>query len=64
MRFPWQKRADDEARHREAAEQRLADVEADWPRVHSAVDELRTHRDLNGWTGIVRELFADTRRTG
>lgn len=64
MRFPWQQRADDEARHREAAEKRLADAEADWPRVHSAVEELRTHRNLNGWTDIAAALFADTRRTG
>ena len=62
MRFPWQQRADEEAEHARLAEKRLETARADWPRVQSAVEEMRTHRQLNGWTGIVAALFADSRR--
>lgn len=61
MRFPWQRRADEEKVHRDDAEQRLADAEADWPRVYMHAASLRNERQLNGWTGIVDALFANRR---
>lgn len=59
MRFPWQRRADEERDHRMAAEERLAAARADWAVVHAHADELRHEKYLNGWTGIVDALFAD-----
>lgn len=37
MRFPWDKRADEERERRVEAEKRLDDVMGDWPKVQSSV---------------------------
>ena len=57
MRFPWQVRADEERRHRIAAANRLAAVEADWAKVRHHAGVLSHERELNGWTGIAATLF-------
>ena len=61
MRFPWQRRADEERRHRVDAERRLAATRADWTKVRDHTAELRRQKDLNGWTTVVTALFADDR---
>lgn len=57
MKFPWRRRADEEATHRVAAEQRQADAEADWPEVISQAASLQRERNLNGWTENLRALY-------
>lgn len=64
MRFAWQRRADEEQRKRIADEKRLDEIEADWPKVREAAAVTRAHRELNGWTGIVADLFANSNRGG
>lgn len=63
MRFTWQRRADEEQRLRKTAEAQLAAVQSNWPEVEANAAELRRHKELNGWTGIVASLFADQRET-
>lgn len=57
MRFPWQRRADEQEQHRLSAEKRLAEVRADWPKVQRHVEELRKQRELNGWTDTIIGIF-------
>lgn len=61
MRFPWQRRADASETSRHAAERRLLSTRQDWPRVIAVNEELQRHRELNGWTGIADQLFANRR---
>lgn len=58
MRFPWQKRTDEERRRREVDERRLAAVMSDWPDVIAHAERLQYERELNGWTGIAAALFS------
>jgi hypothetical protein len=64
VRFPWQRRADEERGHRMAAQERLASARADWVTVHAHAADLRREKNLNGWTGIVDALFADRKEGG
>lgn len=64
LRFIWQRRADEEQRLRITAEKRLATARSNWPVIQEHANELRRQRELNGWTGIVASLFADSGRGG
>lgn len=61
MRFPWQRRADEEQHHRVVAEQRLSDAQADWPDVRRHAALLRAEKDLNGWTDTIVSIFGAQR---
>lgn len=61
MRFRWQKRADEEERHRHEAERRLAAIEADWPKIRHHAGELTDEKNLNGWTSVVAALYTGGR---
>lgn len=58
MRFPWQRRADEERGHRVLAEKRRDDAWADWAEVQHAHRLMRHQRELNGWTQIAVTVFA------
>lgn len=61
MRFPWQRRADEERRHRVLAEKRRDAAWADWAEVKYAHRELRHQKVMNGWTQITVAIAAGSR---
>lgn len=64
MKFPWQRRADEEQRLRIQAEQRLAEVRADWPEVERHAAALRYEKELNGWTDAIVTIFGSPKAKG
>lgn len=57
MTTPWKRRAD---RARAAAEKARADylaTKAQRPKTDALVNELRRHRELNGWTSAIVDIF-------
>jgi hypothetical protein len=63
VRFPWQKRADQERNHRLKDEERLEDVRNGWSEVHHVRAELHAAYGPNGWTGIAAKLFANRKES-
>lgn len=57
MRFPWRRRAEAAEQARKAAERKAREAEAQWPHVRKAVEPLRIHASLNGWTDIAVSVF-------
>lgn len=64
MRFPWQRRADEEQQHRIVAEKRRDDANSDWPVVREHAARLRREKDLNGWTDTIVGIFGTTSGKG
>lgn len=64
MRFAWTRRADEERKHRIAAERRLAGVQADWPDVRLTSAALRREKEINGWTATCAAIFGTQKREG
>ena len=58
MKFPWQHRADKEAKHRAEAEERLIQALDDWGDIGRVAASLRRDYDLNGWNARVAAVFA------
>lgn len=58
MKLPWKRRAEQAHARRLAAEERLHDVQADWPKVDAETAIAHRERDLNGWTATVLTLFS------
>lgn len=58
MRMPWTRRADEAAKERKAAEQRLEQARKDWSRINREVAVTREEKQLNGWTATVTSIFS------
>lgn len=52
MRFPWNKRADEERERRVEAEKRLEEVVGDWPKVRTSVGAV-----LDGYNAKAKQMF-------
>jgi hypothetical protein len=59
MRFPWQKRADEEHKKRLQAEARLKETTNSWGEIHHVRAELHAAHGPDGWTGIAAKLFSN-----
>lgn len=58
MKFPWRRRADEERRQRERAEERLRLAERDWQQIRAEVEVTRSEQHTNGWTATVTTIFS------
>lgn len=63
MRFPWNKRADEEQLKREDAEKRATEIEKDWVHIRKHRRSIDRDIDLNDWTGTALALFSGKEAT-
>lgn len=56
-KFPWNRRADEERAKRIEAQERLAQAEADMPRIRRHREAVRREVVLNDWTRTAKAIF-------
>jgi len=59
VKWPWTRRADEQRIHADRAEENLAQVRRAWPHTHQVAGALHRESSLNGFSGMVREIFGD-----
>jgi len=61
MHVFWWRRVREERARRVKDEERLAETQADWTKVHAVKAELHAAYGPNGWTGIAMKLFSHSK---
>jgi hypothetical protein len=63
MKWPWARdqRHEDDQQALEEAQERLAEVRGQWPRVEAAVEAMRQHRQRNHFAENIHLIYTGRR---
>lgn len=57
LALPWKRRADAAHADAQKARREYERLVAQRPRAEAVANDLRTHRETNGWTGTIIAIF-------